>query len=181
MVRDANTSPFTAIGHIVRSHGLHGELKVQINPEFINNFESVSLVYLQNDRGDFYPRRINEIRTEGKGNSISFFAHFDSVADRNSADLLKNRSLYVENRVAEQIFEDPDADNESLLDFEVINDSGESLGLVIDVMDQGVQTLITVATTKGSLLIPVVDEYISDIDDQNQRIFCHNLEQLEGL
>ena len=180
MTQDANTSPFVQIGHIVRSQGLKGELKVLFDSESPENIEQLSMVYLRNDRGDFYPCRIASLRVEGKGNKISFFVQFDHIADRTSAEALKNRALFVEQKVASALFNESD-EEDTLLDYEVLNDQNESIGLVIDFMDSGAQIVLTVATTSGSLLIPLVDEFVVKVNHETKVIRCHNLEILEGL
>ena len=180
MIQDANTSPFVQVGHIVRSQGLKGELKVLFDSESPETLEQLSMVYLRNERGDFYPCRIANLRVEGKGSKISFFVQFDHIADRTSAEALKNRALFVDQHVAETLFNDSDEDD-ALMDYEVLNDQNEHIGLVIDFMDSGAQTVLTVATTSGSLLIPFVDEFVVEVNHEAQLIRCQNLEMLEGL
>ncbi|MBO6522992.1 MAG: 16S rRNA processing protein RimM [Balneolaceae bacterium] len=180
MTQDANTSSFIQVGHIVRSQGLKGELKVIFETESPENVEQLSLVYLRNDRGDFYPCRIVNLRVEGKGNKISFFVQFDHIADRTSAEALRNRALFVDQEVAGQFFSDKPEDD-TLLDYEVLNDRNQHVGLIIDLMDSGAQTVLTVATTSGSLLIPLVDEFVVEVNHEAQTIQCQNLEILEDL
>ena len=180
MNQGANTSPFTQIGHIARSHGLNGELKINFETENPEALESLEMVYLRNDRGDFYPCRISNLRVEGKGNSISFFVQFDHIADRNAAELLSKRALFIETEKADALLQESPADDD-LMDFEVLDENSNSIGLVIDYMDSGAQVVITVATTSGSLLIPVVDEYVLEIDENQRTIQCQNLNLLEDL
>ncbi len=180
MIQDANTSPFVQVGQIARSQGLKGELKIALATESHENLEHLNMVYLRNDRGDFYPCRIANLRVEGKGNKISFFVQFEHIADRTSAEALRNRALFVDQKVAEQFFSD-EPEDDTLLDYEVLNDQNKHIGLVIDFMDSGAQTVLTVATTSGSLLIPLVDEFVVEVNHEAQTIRCQNLEILEGL
>ncbi len=180
MIQDANTSPFVQIGQIVRSQGLKGELKVVLETSSPENLEQLTMVYLRNERGDFYPCRIANLRVEGKGNKISFFVQFDHIADRTSAEALRSRALFVDQEVAEQLFND-EPENDTLFDYEVLNSQNEHIGLVIDSMDSGAQTVLTVATTSGSLLIPLVDEFVVEVNHEMQTIRCQNLELLEDL
>lgn len=180
MIQGANTTPFTQIGHIVRSQGLKGELKVLFETESTETIEKISVVYLRNDRGDFYPCRIASLRVEGKGNKISFFVQFDNIADRSSAEALKNRAVFVEAEIAQHLFSEI-PEEETLIDYEVLNEQHKSIGLVIDFMDSGAQVVITVATTSGSLLIPVVGEFVTEVDHNAKTILCQNLNILEDL
>lgn len=177
----ANTSPFSQVGHVVRSHGIKGELKVLFESEDTTLIDKLEMLYLQTDRGDFYPCRIANLRVEGKGNKISFFVQFEHIADRSSAEKLRGRALFIETEKAVDFFTESTNDEDSLIDFEVLNEQDQSIGLVIDVMDNGAHLIISVATTSGSLLIPVVDEFVLEIHEETKTIFCKNLNLLEDL
>lgn len=177
----ANTSPFTQVGHVVRTHGIKGELKVLFESEEPGLIDQIEMLYLQTDRGDFYPCRIANLRVEGKGNKISFFVQFEHIADRSSAEKLRGRALFVETDKAVDFSTESTNDEDSLIDFEVLNEQDQSIGLVIDVMDNGAHLIISVATTSGSLLIPVVDEFVLEIHEETKTIFCKNLNLLEDL
>jgi len=66
------------------------------------------------------------------------------------------------------------------LDFEVIDGQNQHKGLVIDELDNGAQLVIVVATTSGSLMIPLVDQFVESIDESESIIRCKNLDLLEG-
>lgn len=180
MHRDATTPPFTTIGHIARTHGLKGEMKVSLETSSPEKAELLDVVYLRNERGDFYPCRVAQVRAEGKGNRISFFVQFEHIADRSAAEALKGKAVFLETDKASLFFDEEEA-VESFLDFEVVDEQNQSIGLIYDEMDTGAQVVIAVATTKGSLLIPVVDQFVSEIDEVNQLVRCKNLDLLDGI
>ncbi|MEX0720529.1 MAG: ribosome maturation factor RimM [Balneolaceae bacterium] len=177
MNRDANTPGFVQIGQIIRPQGMSGEVKAVFEAEAAGSVEELDLVYLRNERGDFYPARISKLRVEGKGKNISFFVQFEHIADRNSAEALKNRGLFLETRNAPGFITAPKEN--SLMDHEVIDEHNASVGLVVDVMDNPAHPILVVATTSGTRLIPFVDHYVTEVSDQN--IYCQNLDQLEGV
>ncbi len=179
MAANASTAPFTEIGTIARSHGLKGELKIQFetnSPELVRRIE---MVYLQNSRGDYFPCRIKQIRTEGKEDRLSFFVHFEHIADRNAAEALRGKLVFIETDKADAFFED-EVEEVNYLDFEVVNEHDQHKGLVIDEIDNGAQLVIVVATTSGSLMIPMVDQFVEKIEIDELRIRCKNLDLLEG-
>ena len=179
MIREAGPSPFTQIGRVARTHGIKGELKVSLETESPETARQLTLVYLQNDRGDYYPCRIASLRTEGKGNRISFFVQFEHIADRNSAESLKGKGLFIESDKAESFFPEEEEDA-GFLDFEVIDEHETHIGLVIDELDTGAQVVLSIATTKGTLMVPVVEQFVESIDEDEQLIRCCNLHLLEG-
>ncbi|MEX0845983.1 MAG: ribosome maturation factor RimM [Balneolaceae bacterium] len=181
MNRDANIPGFVQVGHVVRSHGLEGELKVFFDVSDPQELENLNLVYFRNDRGDFYPARISAIRVEGKGNKISFFVQFEHIADRTKAEALKNHGIFLEAEDAAPFInaEGETDESDSLLDHEVFDDDNEPIGLVIDVMNNPAHPILVVATTSGSRLIPYIDHFVRDTNNGN--IYCQNLDELEGI
>lgn len=178
MNRDANTPGFIQVGHVLRSHGLEGELKVFFDVSDPEEIEDLKLVYLRNDRGDFYPARITDMRVEGKRNNISFFVQFDHIADRTGAEALKNRGIFLEVEHADPFLNAKAKTEDSLIDHEVY-DNDEAIGLVIEVMNNPAHPILVVATTSGSRLIPYVDHFVKETRDGN--IYCQNLDELEGI
>ncbi len=178
MNRDANTPGFIQVGHVLRSHGLEGELKVFFDVSDPQEIEDLKLVYLRNDRGDFYPARITDMRVEGKRNNISFFVQFDHIADRTGAEALRNRGIFLEVENADAFLNAEAETEDSLVDHEVYDD-GEPIGLVIEVMDNPAHPILVVATTSGSRLIPYIDHFVKETRDGN--IYCQNLDELEGI
>jgi len=178
MNQDANTPGFVQVGHVERSHGLEGEVKVFFNVDDPQKVETLKLVYLRNERGDFYPARIIEMRVEGKRNKISFFVQFDHIADRTGAEALKGKSVFLETEDAEPFVSAEEESENSLIDHEVYDDE-ESIGLVVDVMNNPAHPILVVATTSGSRLIPYIDHFVKETRDGN--IYCQNLDELEGI
>ena len=70
MNQEANIQPFTLIGRIDRSHGLDGEVKIIFEFDAPDILNELTVVYLRNERGDYFPARISNIRTEEKRNEI---------------------------------------------------------------------------------------------------------------
>ena len=77
------------------------------------------------------------------------------------------------------LFED-EMENLNYIDFEVVDEKNHHKGLVIDELDNGAQLVIVVATTSGTLMIPVVDQFVDAIEEATSTIRCKNLDLLEG-
>lgn len=179
MAANARTAPFTEVGRIARSHGLKGELKIQFETNSSEIVQNLEMVYLQNSRGDYFPCRIRDIRTEGKEDRISFFVHFEHIADRNAAEALRGKPVFIETDKAGAFFQEV-AEEANYLDFEVVNEDDQHKGLVIDELDNGAQLVIVVATTSGTLMIPMVDQFVVEVIEAESLIRCKNLDLLEG-
>ena len=180
MNQDANIHPFTLIGRVDRSHGLHGEVKIIFEFDEPEILEDIMVVYLRNERGDYFPARISEIRTEEKGNVISFFVQFEHIADRSAAEGLKNSGVYLETEKAQRLIPD-EVEVTSLLHYDVYNTDGEHIGVIMDIIDNSMQSVINVSSNSGSLLIPYVDHFIVEENHKEESIICQNLQDLRGL
>ncbi len=180
MVQDAHTaSPFVEVGRIIRSHGLDGELKVEFEYNNEEALSQITMMYLRNERGDFFPARVKNTRVEGKGNKLSFFVQFEHIADRTSADALKNRALFLEPELAGLFLAEEEI---SYLHFDVYDEQDQHVGIVTDVLESPAQlTLVVASPDCGNLLVPFVDQYIKEVDEENERMSCRNLELLSEL
>lgn len=180
MNQEANIQPFTLIGRVDRSHGLNGEVKILFefdNPEIS---DELTVVYLRNERGDYFPARISEIRTEEKRNEISFFVQFEHIADRAAAERIKNSGVYLETDHAERLI--PNDESEvSLLHFDVYDKNDKHIGVVMNLIDNAMQTILNISTPSGTLLVPHVLHYVVEENFEEECIICQNLEELGGL
>lgn len=175
----ANTSPFVQVGSIARSHGLKGELKILFDIGNPDQIKQIELVYLQNSRGDFFPCRIKNLRLDDKESRLTFFVHFENIADRSAAESVRGKRVFVENDKALLLSDETNVE-ETFIDFEVVDEKNQHKGLVIDELDNGAQLVIVVATTSGSLMIPLVDQFVDAIDESESVVRCKNLDLLEG-
>ncbi|MFH5832297.1 ribosome maturation factor RimM [Halalkalibaculum sp. DA3122] len=172
---------YLLIGRINRSHGVHGEVLIISDVPAPTLFDEINLVHLQNSRGDLIPARIESARAEEKQNRLSFFVQFEHVTDRNEAEQLKNSAVYVNRDAAEPLIDSSEVPAD-YSGFQVYDEKGQHLGQVDLTIDNPAHPILQVATTDGrQLLIPCVDEYIRAFDEENQKVECKNLDQLEGL
>lgn len=178
----SNPSPsgFMSIGHIDRAHGLQGEVKViweLPDASVIYNQENL-VVFLKNNRGDLYPLRILSIRIENKRNSTLFFVTFDQIANRSQAEAIQHHRLFIDTHLYDDwTFNVPEKNN-NYDGFAALNERGELIGTIVPNGIPSVQPLVQVATLKGSLLIPLVEPYLIDINTTDQTIVFSNVENL---
>ena len=171
---------YEQIGYIARIHGVQGE--VLIVPEIYapTLFDTLDLVRIQNARGDLVPARIESVRVQEKNNRLSFFVKFDHITDRTQAEKLKHAAVFADREVIEHLFGEEELPV-NLTSFEVWSDD-QQVGSVTDIIDNPAHPVLEVVTdSQDQLLIPFVNEYITDVDEDQQRIQCQNLNQLFDL
>lgn len=182
-MNNSGPSGFKSIGYIDRAHSLHGEVKVVWelpDPSVIDDQENL-LVFLKNNRGDLYPLRALSFRKENKRNSTSFFVRFDKIANRSQADAIQHRHLFIDaNLYNNWSHNDPEKSNR-YDGFTALDEHGDLIGTIIPADVPSVQPLVNVATNGGSLLIPLVEPYLVEINTTKQTIVFSNVNNLTGL
>lgn len=171
---------YEQIGCIARSHGVQGD--VLIIPEIYapTLFDILDLVHIENTRGDLVPARVESVRVQKKKNRLSFFVKFEHVSDRTQAEELKNSAVFADREIVENLLDSDDLPLD-LTSFEIWSDE-EYVGSVEAMLQNPAHPIIQVKTDQNEeLLIPIVDEYITEVDEENEKIQCQNLHQLEGL
>lgn len=172
---------YRLIGRITKPHNVHGEVVIVPEAElaFDDLFDILELVRLRNNRGDLVPVRIKKVRPQRKSHKLSFFVKFDRIADRNEAEKWRGADVYAERAlIEEQLLEE---DEDEFIDYHVYDERERYIGLVYEVMDNPAHPILEVVGEGRRWMIPFVDEYISEVDDDNETIICRNLEQLEDL
>lgn len=145
------------IGKIVRTHGVKGGVKV------IN--------YLDDDLSKFNHVYIGENKKSAKIKSISslnggaYLMMFDVIKDIDSAEKLKNKSVYIDR---EEYSEYKDKIYLSdLINAPVKNENGKELGVLVDFDDYGASVILTIRSGAVSYTIPYVDDIIKYYASQN--------------
>lgn len=169
-------SNWTTIGFISRIHGLKGE--VVLEPEFEEDLYSIDRVYyIGKPNHDPVPVRINSFKLVKKGDQQSFFVTIDQITDRTEAEKLKGLSVFLPS-------DDLNIDEDSELDligFRIVDiETGDDQGEVVDVIDNPAHTLLQVVEN-GAYFIPLVDEYVTEIDEFDRIIKVRDIEELKTL
>lgn len=171
------TTGFESIGKVLHAHGLKGELVIE--PTIANPYEleSFKLFYITTKRGDVEPYRVEFSKVIEKSNRYTFFVKFVQLTDRSHAEQLRKKEVMIPAYEFENL-EEFEFSYHECIEWEVITEKGIHLGKIIDVMDNPAHELLEVKTPKGVLLIPAVDEYIEEVDMENEQLIVKDVEAL---
>ncbi len=171
---------YKKIGYIARSHGVKGEVLIISRIGAPQLFDEIELAHIQNARGDLVPARIESVRAQQKNNRLSFFVKFEHVTDRNQAEQLKDLPVYVSRDKTDGL-----VDEEKQVDlnsFDVVDEQGTRIGTVQDIIENPAHPILEVITEDDrTLLIPMVDHYVVSVDEEQETVKCHNINQLADL
>lgn len=173
---------YQQIGHIARSHGVKGEVLIISLIEAPQLFDEIDLVHIQNARGDLVPARIESSRVQHKKNRLSFFVKFEHVSDRNKAEELKGFPVFVSKDKLQVLKDEFQSDTIDYANYEVVDGEGNQIGSVTAVIQNPAHPILEVTlNNEETLLVPLVDEYINEIDKEQEVIQCLNLDRLTDL
>ena len=150
-----------AIGKITRTHGKRGEVQCLMENEYWDNADATFLILSINNI--LVPFRVLDWR--GKG-SDSLIFQLDHITDELEAQQLIGYHAYM---LKSDISEEDEIlpTWQSLLGYQVIDTDQGNLGTITDVDETTINTLITL---NNNQLIPLHEDFIIDIQQDQQQI-----------
>ena len=159
------------LGTISRKFSFKGEVVLQINPDvgyFPENLKSV-FVDIQQKRIPFFL----EFTKAHKKNSIRL--KFEDINTEDEADQLVKRDVYV---LKSTIDIDEEFSLKDLIGFTAYDENDKLIGEIVNLNTTTIQAIFELASENGPLLIPVNEDWILEIDEDNKAIY---FELPEGL
>ncbi|ABV32696.1 MULTISPECIES: ribosome maturation factor RimM [Pseudothermotoga] len=160
-------SDYVVIGKITKTHGLFGSVKVLPLTNALEVFQKLENVFIKNDaQSNTHRLQIEEIRKAGKG----FLIKFSGIDDEERARKIVGLSLAV--RVTD--LPKPKSPNEyyyyELLNVEVLDQSGNFIGRVEDIIQTGSNEVAVVKNGSFEMLIPVIHDYIIKFEKRKRLV-----------
>lgn len=155
------------IGDIVNTHGIKGELRI------ISEFKYKDVVF---QKGNFLYIGAEQEKLEiasYRFHKIYDMVTFKGIDDINDAIIYKGDKVFI-NRLD---FVFPGVINEDILGLEVYNNN-EYVGIVENILNSNAHDIIVIKNEDVKNLIPFVDEFVKNIDLDNNRM---DIEAIEGM
>jgi len=159
------------LGTISKKFSFKGEVVLQINPDlsyFPKNLKSV-FVDIQQKRIPFFI----EFTKAHKKNNLRI--KFEDINTEEDADQLVKREVYV---LTSEIDIDEEFSLKDLIGFNAYDDQDKLIGVIVGLNTSTPQTLFELTSERGPLLIPLNEDWILEIDHDQQAIY---FELPEGL
>jgi 16S rRNA processing protein RimM len=154
------------VGRVLRPHGVHGEVVVEVRTDSPAERFAVGSVYAT-DPPAAGPLTITEIRPhQGR-----LLVTFDTFADRDVADALRGVLLLVDSSVVQEP-EDPDEFNDhQLVGLRAETADGEVLGEVVRIEHAPASDLLVLSLVDGRTgLVPFVRAIVPTVDIAGGRV-----------
>ncbi len=154
------------IGKIVNAVALRGEVKVYHYSDDKERFAELDRILLER-KGKYEEYSIEGVRYQKE----MVILKLKGVNDRNAAEALKERDLYITEADLRELPEDTFYIRD-LIGCKVLNaeDSGE-IGEITDVLQNSAQDIYQIRLASGKeVLIPVVAEFVKEVDIEHKTV-----------
>lgn len=158
------------MGKIVNTHGVKGEIKIYPYTDDLDKFEFFDYLYIE---GFGKAKYLIESSRVHKNMVLLKFKGYDDI---NKITELLNKNVYIERK------DSPD-DGEGhyvvdLIGCEILDENGDLLGHLKDVLQNTAQDLYEIKKVSDGKIfyIPVVDEFVKQIDIKQKKITVHLIE-----
>ena len=163
------------LGRILKPFSYKGELKIYIEDFYIDQIKELDS-FLLKIQGSYIPFTIKAI-TKNKSNIFRII--LDGIDSEDLAKKLADVEIYTENNmIKKEVLEKKN--NYIFIDY-VIYNNNSIIGKIIDVVEIENQDLFEVVFNEKRILIPLVDEFVVNIDNDNKKIIMNLPEGLTDL
>lgn len=165
---------FISAGKILNFHGIQGEAKVGFSKNQEDFFCSLKEVFVKSG-SEYNPLKIRNIRLH-KNFAIVKFEGINSIDE-----LLeyKGHLLFVEENTIREALEEDEFLIDELVGLDVVDETGQKVGFVIGVSNNGANDLLSVKTkSKRISLVPFVKAIVTDVSLKDKKVTINNIEGL---
>jgi len=161
------------LGRILKPHGIKGELKILFYNESSNALKNNQIVFLNNSNNEIFKYKIERIFYFFKKNRIKFF-DIDTIEE---GEKLRGNILSILRSDLPKLNKDEYYLND-LIGYHLIDSSNKNYGIVSDVLAFPANNVLSVTLENKEYLIPLIDDVIVEINQDNKKII---IDPIEGL
>lgn len=166
---------YLLVGDIVSTHGIRGEVKVNIVTDDLSRFDVGNNLYVLKD--NVYQKiTVSSFRLHKNMALITF----NNIKDINDVVSYLKLSLYIDKDEVPELEEGMYYYDDLIgLDVIDVNNDNNKVGKVIDVVEVPQGCILRIKKTNGKqALVPYVEEFIKKVDLENKTI---EIASIEGL
>jgi 16S rRNA processing protein RimM len=159
---------YLIVGRLQRPHGVHGEILMQVHTDFPERLKPKTQVYV----GDSHePLTIAATRFHNEGLLI----RFEGMRGPDDVGRRRNQWVYVTAADRPKLPQGRFYHHE-LIGFAVVNEDGEPIGTLADILQTGANDVYAVKRLDASeILLPAIPSVIRDIEPARRQIRVHLL------
>jgi 16S rRNA processing protein RimM len=154
---------FIKVGYCIKTFGVKGGLRLAPEPGFEKLFEDERAFFFVID-GSMVPFLVQ--RREGEGESWDFF--FKRIDSKEAATPFSDKDVFIEKREGLEIEAKPTTD---LAGWVLVDSQSGKRGEVIRIEEYPEQTMMITRIDNEEHLVPLVDEWIERIDEDESTLY----------
>jgi len=161
------------IGKAVKPFGVKGEIKIEPLTDFPERFKGLSRVYLVSPAGKEAACEVRSVRYAG---NVPFLL----LGGYDSPEKAKALNGWLIKVPEEEAMPLPEGSYYwfELIGMEVVSESGESLGKIVDVFETGSNDVYVMKQGRKETYIPATKEVIKQVDRKAKRMVIHLMDGL---
>lgn len=156
---------YISVGNITKPHGIHGAL-IFVSDYQLREDAQPAHFFIEKD-GLYSPYFVKEFSAKTE---TLVYLWLEQVESRDLAVSLTNKELYINAADFDTYFENEEDELAELVGYKVIADD-VAIGTITAIEERGPQPLFVVENEEKTYLIPAVDEFVIDLDDDQKIIF----------
>ncbi|MBK9253934.1 MAG: 16S rRNA processing protein RimM [Saprospiraceae bacterium] len=156
-------SEFILVGKIRKPTGTSGYIKLEPNEDFISDLVQADYLFISQS-GNFVPYFIEDVKDKS-----SLLIKLEDVDNPEDALQLNLKEIYLKSEQINSVQHNEKSNLLSVIDFKVL-DNGIFLGTIESIEEYPQQLMAIVNTEKGQKLIPLVDEFILEMDEEQKEL-----------
>ncbi|MDO3694472.1 ribosome maturation factor RimM [Wenyingzhuangia sp. chi5] len=153
------------LGKIVRKHSFKGEVVIKLDTDEPELYENLESVFVEHGK-DLIPFFIEE-RLLQKGNQLR--VRFETVDTEQDADAIMNSGIYLPLSFLPKLTGNKFYFHE-IINFTAVDVEYGEFGVINGVNDTTAQPLFEIMNNGIEILIPMIDEFIKEIDRKGKRV-----------
>jgi 16S rRNA processing protein RimM len=158
---------YISVGTISKPHGIHGALLFK-SDFFLSDLEKIPPFLFVQNKGTYDPLFIVMYDEKESG---MVYLQFEHSKSRNDISAYAGKELFISNTEFANFYEENE-ENElaNFIGFEAFEED-KNIGVIMDVIERGDQPLFLIENEEKEILIPAVDEFVLDYDEDLKKIF----------
>lgn len=155
-----------AVGKLRRSHGVRGEILMEVFTDFPERLQPGTVLYLDPE-GNYLT--LVKCRPHREGLLMTF----EGYSTPEEISQFRNQVLYVKSHDRPPL---PDGEyyHHQLLGLHVTDEAGLPIGIVTEILETGASDVLVIRPQAGpEVMIPIVDTFIRGVDLANREITVH--------
>jgi len=162
---------YLVIGYLRRSHGVRGEIIMDLHTDFPQRIKSGRKVLVGEKH---QPLTLDTVRSHNNGMLVSFRG-IDTSED---AGKLRNQWVYVKAAEVPPLPEGQHYQYE-MIDLNVVDENGSPLGKLVEILETGANDVYVVRDDSGKeILLPAIPSVILDLNMDSRILKVHLLDGL---